>query len=149
MLAVAIGLASSRSFAQVLALTAAAVWAADLAALGLKVVVDRPRPFETIPADDPLGGTPGTPSLPSGHAATAFAGAVALSWLVPRWTPVFVALALAIVYSRVYLGVHYLTDVLAGGALGAAIAAALILGLRRPLRRAGSRPLRPEAPRTG
>jgi undecaprenyl-diphosphatase len=99
-----------------LLLTALAVWAADATAYGIKLAVDRPRPhFE------PLVRLPTDPSFPSGHAATSFAGATMLALLVPRLAPGFYVLAVAIAFSRVYVGVHYPLDVLAGAALGAAI----------------------------
>jgi undecaprenyl-diphosphatase len=126
------------------ALAATCVWAADLLTMGLKPLIDRPRPFETLPEVDPLlGGTLGS-SLPSGHAATSFAGAVVLGSLFPRGLPAFIVLAVAIAYSRVYLGVHYPADVLVGAALGAAVSL-LALAALRLRRRTSAVPQRPEA----
>jgi undecaprenyl-diphosphatase len=125
-------------------LTAGCVWAADLLAMGLKPLVDRPRPSVTLTDADPLlGGTLGS-SLPSGHAATSFAGAVVLAYLFRRGLPLFFVLAVAIAYSRVYVGVHYPSDVLAGAALGAAVALAA-LSLLRVRRRTSGAPRRSEA----
>jgi undecaprenyl-diphosphatase len=131
------------------AFTATCVWSADLIALGLKAATDRARPFETIPQADPLlRGTVGQ-SLPSGHAATSFAGAVVLSYLLPRSAPYVFLLAAAIAFSRIYVGVHYPTDVLAGAALGAAVSL-VGLGLLRLLRRtSGGRRRSEGAPRAG
>jgi undecaprenyl-diphosphatase len=126
------------------ALAAVCVWGADLLTMGLKPVIDRPRPFETLPEVDPLlGGTLGS-SLPSGHAATSFAGAVVLGSLFRRGLPAFILLAVAIAYSRVYLGVHYPADVLAGAALGAGVSL-LALAALRLRRRTSAVPRRPEA----
>jgi undecaprenyl-diphosphatase len=126
------------------ALTAVCVWTADLVTMGLKPLIDRPRPFDTLPDIDPLlGGTLGS-SLPSGHAATSFAGAVVLGALFRRGLPAFLVLAAAIAYSRVYLGVHYPSDVLAGAAVGAAVAL-LVLAVLRLRRRTSGVPRRPEA----
>jgi undecaprenyl-diphosphatase len=119
-----------------LLLTALAVWAADLTAYGLKLVVDRPRPHL-----DPLVRLPTDPSFPSGHAATSFAGATMLALLVPRLAPGLYALAAAIAFSRVYVGVHYPLDVVAGALLGTAIGWAGARALPR-LERA-----RPRSPR--
>jgi membrane-associated phospholipid phosphatase len=87
----------------------------------LKVAVDRPRPFASDPAIVPLGNLPDDPSMPSGHASAAFAAAAALAVFLPRWRFVPFLVALAIGFSRIWLGVHYPTDVLAGALLGAAV----------------------------
>ena len=90
----------------------------------IKLLIHRPRP-EFV---DPLIHAGGY-SFPSGHSATAAAfymtlGLLGAGW-VRRWeTRVYVLLAavfaVALVgFSRLYLGVHYLSDVLAGYALGA------------------------------
>ncbi len=128
--------------------TAASVWAADLVALGVKALVQRPRPFETIPGVEALiGATVGT-SFPSGHAATSAAGALVLAAILRRAAPVVAVLALAIAGSRVYAGVHYPTDILAGVAVGCAAGAAAIALRARP-RLSGSPPRRPGGPRAG
>jgi undecaprenyl-diphosphatase len=139
-LAGAISLATRRSPAFPLLLTAASVWTADLLALVLKGVFDRPRPVAAIPAADPLVGVSGH-SFPSGHAATAFAGAVALSFLWRRAAPLFFLLAAAIACSRVYVGVHYPADVLVGAVLGAAVGIAWVAALTSP-RLSGATPRR-------
>jgi undecaprenyl-diphosphatase len=108
--------------------------------LVLKPAFERPRPSLTVPQADPLMGAGGY-SMPSGHAATAFAGAVALAFLWKRAAPLFFLLSTAIAFSRVYVGVHYPGDVLAGAALGTAVGAAWVLALRAP-RRTGASPRR-------
>jgi undecaprenyl-diphosphatase len=45
-----------------------------------------------------------------------------LSALVPRAAPAFYVLALAIGYSRIYIGVHWPLDVVGGAVLGIATA---------------------------
>jgi undecaprenyl-diphosphatase len=57
-------------------------------------------------------------SFPSGHATTAFALAVAIGFLAPRWFYPGLLLAGAIAVSRVALGAHYPSDVLAGAIVG-------------------------------
>jgi undecaprenyl-diphosphatase len=132
-LAVPIARLAQRNVRFAVLLTAACVWSADLIALAIKLAVGRPRPFETIPeVDKLLGGTVGQ-SMPSGHAATSFAGAVVLTYLLPKAAPILFLLAIAISFSRIYVGVHYPSDVLVGAALAAAVGltgVALVRGLR-------------------
>jgi undecaprenyl-diphosphatase len=109
--------------------TAAAVWSADLLATLLKSAFDRPRPFESHHVDVLVSGTVGA-SLPSGHAATAFAGAVVLRGLLGRGGPALFALATVIAVSRVYVGVHYPFDVLVGALLGALVGLAALAVVR-------------------
>ncbi len=119
-----------RQIAFSVVLTAACVWTADLLTLALKAATGRPRPFETIPQADPLIKATLGQSMPSGHAATSFAGAVILTYLLPRGAPLFFLLATAIAFSRVYVGVHYLSDVAVGALIGAAVGVAFLVGLR-------------------
>ncbi|MDX6388067.1 MAG: undecaprenyl-diphosphatase [Gaiellaceae bacterium] len=104
--------------------------AADSLAFLVKDATHRTRPFLAHPQIHPLYVVHSS-SFPAGHAATAFAGAVLLSAVAPRLTPVLLVLATLIAYSRIYDGVHYLTDVLAGALLGAAVAVVAVLLLRR------------------
>jgi undecaprenyl-diphosphatase len=130
-------------------LTAACVWSSDLLALGFKELIDRPRPFEVLDQADPLIGATIGDSLPSGHAATSFAGAVVLSYLFRRGLGAFFLLALAVSFSRLYVGVHYPSDLLAGAVLGAAVAALAVgvVRLRRPT--SAGRPRSEAAPPAG
>lgn len=90
----------------------------------LKGLAARPRPCDYPPWQGGLFvypsviPTPGTFSYPSGHAATSFAAATVLQRgkgkrAFPAWI-----LAALIAFSRVYLGVGYLTDVIAGAIIG-------------------------------
>lgn len=84
---------------------------------------------------DMLTAAPGY-SFPSGHSAQAAAAYTAIAYLVtlrmPRWNArvgVWTAAVLIMTlvgFSRLYLGVHWLTDVLGGIALGVAWAALVI-----------------------
>jgi undecaprenyl-diphosphatase len=94
----------------------------------VKVLVDRPRPVVDHPIASALG-----KSFPSGHAmsSTVTYGALALVFLpvLPRrWRPValcaVVVLVLAIGTSRLFLGVHFVSDVIGGFVLGLAWLAA-------------------------
>jgi membrane protein DedA with SNARE-associated domain len=89
----------------------------------IKVVVDRPRP------PDPLTAFSGS-SFPSGHAAHSVLYVWLAVTIVMRLRPGMargaavvaagIALTALVGLSRVYLGVHYLSDVSAGWALGVA-----------------------------
>lgn len=84
----------------------------------LKALIGRARP----PAEFQLGQVSGD-SFPSGHAAGAAVVAVLVSLLCARWwarAAVWIW-AVAVMVSRLYLGVHWLSDVLAGAVLGAVV----------------------------
>ena len=87
----------------------------------IKMLVDRPRP--PGPMIDAHGS-----SYPSGHAAYASATAIALVLLFSRpgrkrllWFATAALVSAAMVWSRTYLQVHWLSDALAGGLLGLAV----------------------------
>ncbi|MDQ0828116.1 membrane-associated phospholipid phosphatase [Arthrobacter sp. B2I5] len=98
-----------------------------------KVLVARHRPDSTA-LYNPLIPEPGTDSFPSGHVALASALAIAIFLLArgTRWqrpaAVLGITVAMAVAFSRVYLGVHYPTDVTASF-LTAATGAAFLTGL--------------------
>ena len=93
----------------------ATVVGAHAVSVVLKQVVRRHRPSD--PRIQVHVATPGRWSLPSSHAASTTAAAVAYSRLLGRRYPLFsIPVMLA---SRVIVGVHYPSDVLAGGVIGA------------------------------
>lgn len=110
-----------RAFAMALPLTVAAGILTDV---GLKVLVDRPRPMDPV-IDTTLG------SFPSGHVIQAtivfgllvpalylLTGRVAVFWSA---TVVFVVMTGGVAFSRIALGAHWPTDVLASFLIGAAL----------------------------
>jgi len=85
-----------------------------------KGLFHRPRPFLTVKGLVPLI-TPHGFSFPSGHATLAMAVAVVLAHHFPKARSAVYVLAVLIGISRIYFGVHYLSDVLAGFLLGAVL----------------------------
>jgi membrane-associated phospholipid phosphatase len=106
-----------------------------LAAVGgnlLKGVFDRERPFAQGLWSG-LGALPHSSSMPSGHACTAFGAATAVALVCPRLRVPAISVAVLVCVSRVYLGVHFLSDVLVGAFIGASIAALVVITGRHML----------------
>jgi membrane-associated phospholipid phosphatase len=96
--------------------------ASALVNMGLKPVARRHRPDRTA-LGVPLArhvAMPRSRSLPSGHAASAFAFTSGVGAVLPREAAALRVLAALVAYSRVHTGVHYPGDVLAGSLVGAA-----------------------------
>jgi undecaprenyl-diphosphatase len=114
-----------------------AVIGAQVLTIGLKLGFARERPF----FPDPLA-TETTYSFPSGHACVSLAVYGTLGFIAARHLPrarariavlaAAASLVLLIGFSRLYLGVHFLTDVVAGFSLGLAWVSlcAMLLHLR-------------------
>jgi membrane-associated phospholipid phosphatase len=103
----------------------------------IKAYFRRRRPFITIIQAIVIGKKPGTWSFPSGHSASAFAGAWLLNRTFSRRWGLRYVLASMVAFSRIYLGDHYPGDVASGSLLGLLFA----MFFRRVFsrRRAGSR----------
>lgn len=108
----------------------------------IKPLIARPRPplLDAIAAraegGEPaavreLPPVPGTYAFPSGHAASTFAAAVAVSRMWPQGRIAWWTIAVLIGYSRIYLGHHHPLDILGGALLGVAVAF-WVLGGRHP-----------------
>ncbi|MBQ6633633.1 MAG: phosphatase PAP2 family protein [Ruminococcus sp.] len=81
----------------------------------IKHLFERARPYETIGGLTSLVGKQSEYSFPSGHATAAFAVSVIIFMLMPKkfGIPALI-LAVAISFSRLYVGVHYPTDIIYG-----------------------------------
>jgi undecaprenyl-diphosphatase len=89
----------------------------------LKPLLPRRRPAASeLPAYQKLTDPPTSSSFPSGHAASAAAFATAVALESPRLGLAVAPLAATVAYSRVHVGVHWVSDVVAGAALGSGIA---------------------------
>ncbi|WP_408992475.1 phosphatase PAP2 family protein [Streptomyces sp. 1268] len=103
---------------------------------GLKAVVDRERPQWPDPVDSAQFA-----AFPSGHAMTAVVSCGLLLWLLRLYgagpglwgaaLAVAVVSAVGVAVTRVYLGVHWLTDVVGGALLGVAVVALSAAGYAR------------------
>ena len=96
---------------------------------GLKILIGRDRPHWIDPVSHAIGG-----SFPSGHSLTsAMACAVLLRLAWPlvgcrwAWSTVAVAVPLITGFTRMFLGVHFLSDVIGGWLIAAALVLAMTL----------------------
>jgi undecaprenyl-diphosphatase len=93
-----------------------------------KHAANRPRPYTVVAhavlRQQPAHGS----SFPSSHTAVALAVTVALVAFLSRWVAVVAfAYAVALGWSRVYLGVHYPLDVVAGIGIGCTVGGLTVL----------------------
>jgi hypothetical protein len=97
----------------------------------IKSIVRRQRPYDALDGVEARVDVPGPEadpdpfSLPSGHAAAAFALATSTTLSYPRWyvaAPAY-AWASATALARVWHGVHFPSDVVLGAVIGAGAAA--------------------------
>ena len=99
------------------------LWIGTIASVGIadliKLIFMRSRPFETLDITS-LVMVSGS-SFPSGHAAGAFAAMFILGKEFPKLKVLWMILAALVGVSRIYLGLHYLSDVAVGALLGLSI----------------------------
>lgn len=103
----------------------AAFLSSALIAQILKNIFSMPRPKQFFPAGHYsyfIDGVThiGFASFPSGHTTSVFAMATLLAIFDSnkKWNPLYLLAAVAVGYSRIYLGQHFLLDVLAGSVIG-------------------------------
>jgi membrane-associated phospholipid phosphatase len=123
------------------AVALAALLLADWAGNILKHIFERPRPCHVLEGVNLLVGCGRAFSMPSNHAVNAFAFAAPFALLTrDRLKYVMILTALAVSFSRPYVGVHYPSDALVGALLGASVAALVVQFYRWTAARAGERP---------
>lgn len=123
--ATALAVGGRRTTATQVALAGALAWCAAQAS---KPLLPRERPYEQAGAAR-LVAIPAGTSWPSGHAAVAASMATVVA---PRLRPAAVGAVVAatagVAWSRLYVGVHHLSDVVAGLGVGVLCAAAVRRG---------------------
>ncbi len=94
-----------------------------VAMASIKSIVKRPRPFENTPVKS-IGEKTDGYSFPSGHSHSVGSLTTQLSMRYKKRSVLIsgIALTLAVMISRLYLGQHYISDVLVGCALGVGMA---------------------------
>jgi undecaprenyl-diphosphatase len=102
----------------------------------IKAYFRRKRPFIAIVQAVVIGRKPGTWSFPSGHSASAFAGAWLLSRYFPGAKAMLYGVAGLVAFSRIYLGNHYPGDVVSGS-LSGIVCARIFRWLQRRLFKTG------------
>lgn len=100
------------------------LWISLLASLAvayfLKFTVQKPRPETALGIQAAFKET--GYSFPSAHATAAYSSLPIIDLLSSKFRWLWHTLAFLIAFSRVYLGVHYLSDVIAGAIIGYSIA---------------------------
>jgi undecaprenyl-diphosphatase len=89
----------------------------------LKITIQRQRPFQQglvslLPKLQEASYSIWSFSFPSSHALLAFCAVPILSEQYPKLKKVWIGIAVLIAFSRVYFGLHFISDVLAGGLIG-------------------------------
>jgi len=89
----------------------------------LKFLIQRQRPFQSdivsvIPVLEKASHLTWNFSFPSFHAMLAFCAIPVLSKEFPKLKYFWIGFAVLMAFSRVYFGVHFLSDVIAGGTIG-------------------------------
>lgn len=120
----------------VLALALGDVTASQL----FKPAFARPRPCHAGQTTRLLVRCGGRNGFPSNHAVNAASVCSALGSFFPASLPITVPLAVAVGWSRVYVGVHYPADVVAGWGWGGVVGLGVAAGIRRIFRRRLSDP---------
>ena len=114
-----------------LALIPLVIILADQSGLLIKKMISRPRPFMTMDPETIHHLVPPSGaylSFPSNHATNHAALAIIFSSVYHHLRFIFWGLASTVMFSRVYIGVHYPLDVISGCILGSVYGLILVKG---------------------
>ena len=104
------------------------LWSSFLVAIAItwiiKFIAVRPRP-ETFLGITTLAKAFGS-AFPSAHTAAVFATLPVLDKEFPMFKWFWIPLAIIIAYSRIYVGVHFLSDIIAGALIGFLAASCIV-----------------------
>lgn len=97
----------------------------------LKVAIQRPRPFQlglisVLPLLEKASHAVWNFSFPSGHAIIVFSVLPLINKEFPKLKYMWIIFAVLVASSRVYLGLHFLSDVVVGGLIGYLLGAVII-----------------------
>jgi undecaprenyl-diphosphatase len=92
---------------------------AAIVTLFLKLLIMRERPFDSLNIINLIPETGG--SFPSGHATAVFSTLAVLDKEFPKLVWFWIGFACFIAFTRLYLGVHYLSDLAVGAFIGLSV----------------------------
>ena len=93
----------------------------------LKSWIGRVRPCNVFPQVHLLAGCSHSGSFPSSHAANIFAAGTILAFFYRRAWLVWLAIAVTVCFSRIYVGVHYPLDAVGGAFYGILLGTAVLI----------------------
>lgn len=84
----------------------------------IRKLINKPRPYEKFEANSLIEKSKKGQSFPSNHAACGFVIAMAGFGVNPIFGFVLLAVAFIIALTRIFSGVHFISDVIAGSVIG-------------------------------